>query len=75
VKLSSTLASDAADGHGVLDPILRAIRPGAVVAAPATTVRVTINDNLDVRHALQAGGFRGVSLPAVIPAKLGGAHI
>lgn len=62
MRLSSTLASDAADGHGVLDPILRVIRQGAVVAAPASTVRITVNDNLDVRRALQAGGLRGTVL-------------
>lgn len=29
------------------------------MAAPASTVRVTLNDNLDVRRALQAGGLHG----------------
>jgi len=59
VRLTSALASDAAVGQGVLNPILRAIRPGAAVAAPASTVRVTLNDNLDVWRALQAGGLGG----------------
>ncbi len=57
--MSSTLASDAAGGQGVLEPILSALRGGASVAGPAATVRVTIDDNLDVRRALQAGGLRG----------------
>jgi len=57
--LSSTLASDAAGGQGVLDPILIALRAGASVAGPAATVNVTLDDNLDVRRALQAGGLRG----------------
>lgn len=59
MRLTSALASDAAAGHGVLDPILRAIRPGLAVAAPASTVRVTLNDNLDLWRALQAGGLGG----------------
>jgi 4-hydroxy-4-methyl-2-oxoglutarate aldolase len=57
--LSSTLASDAAGCQGVLDPILSALRRGASVAAPAATVSVTLDDNLDVRRALQEGGLRG----------------
>jgi 4-hydroxy-4-methyl-2-oxoglutarate aldolase len=57
--LSSTLASEAAGGEGVLDPILRSLRTGAAVAAPAATVRVSLDDNLDVRLALQSGGLRG----------------
>ncbi|HZQ49798.1 MAG TPA: RraA family protein [Candidatus Dormibacteraeota bacterium] len=59
MRLTSALASDAAGGQGVLEPILCALRAGASVAAPAATVRVTLDDNLDVRHALQAGGLRG----------------
>ena len=62
MRLTSTLASDAAGGHGVLDPNVRAIRPGAVVAGPASTVLVTLNDNLDVRRALQIGGLGGTVL-------------
>ncbi len=57
--MSSTLASDAAGGQGVLDPILGPVRGGASVAGPAATVRVTLDDNLDVRRALQAGELRG----------------
>ncbi len=62
VSLSATLASDAAAGRGVLDPILRPVRPGATVAAPASTVRVTRDDNLDLRRALERGGLRGTVL-------------
>ena len=58
MRLASALASDAAGGQGVLDPIVRAIRPGALVSGPASTVRVTVNDNLDLRRALQAGGLQ-----------------
>jgi len=42
LKLSSALASDAAGGQGVLDPILFALRAGASVAGPAATVNVTL---------------------------------
>ena len=59
LRFSSALASDAAGGHGVLDATVRALRAGATVAAPAATVRVSQDDNLDVRHALQAGGLQG----------------
>ena len=62
MRLSSALASDAAAGQGVLEPILRGVRPGAVVAAPASTVRITINDNIEVRRALQKGGLEGTIL-------------
>lgn len=62
MSLSSALASDAAGAHGVLDPTVRALRPGGVAAAPASTVRVTVDDNLDLRRALQAGGLEGTVL-------------
>jgi regulator of RNase E activity RraA len=62
VRLTSALASDAAGGQGVLDQTVRALRTGAVVAAPASTVRVTVDDNLDVRRALRAGGLSGTVL-------------
>lgn len=62
MRLSSALASDAAAGQGVLEPILCGVRAGAVVAAPASTVRITINDNIDVRRALQRGGLDGTIL-------------
>lgn len=62
MKLSSALASDATGGEGVMDATVRAIRHGMVAAAPATTVRVTVDDNFDLRRALQAGGMRGTVL-------------
>ena len=62
MKWSSALASDAAGGQGVLAPIVRPLQPGAVVAGPASTVRVTQDDNLDLRRAIDAGGLGGTVL-------------
>ena len=36
--------------------------PGTVVAGPASTVRVTRDDNLDLRRAIDAGGLQGTVL-------------
>ena len=58
----STLASDAAGGQGVLAPMVRPLRPGTVVAGPASTVRVMRDDNLDLRRAIVAGGLHGTVL-------------
>lgn len=59
VKWSSALASDAAGGQGVFAPDVRPLRPGSAVAGPAATVRVTRDDNLDLRRAIEAGGLSG----------------
>src|SRR5690348_1945584 len=59
MKWSSALACDAAGGHGVFAPMVRPLRPGFVAAGPATTVRVTQDDNLDLRRAIDAGGLQG----------------
>ncbi|MGH7763372.1 MAG: RraA family protein [Candidatus Dormibacteraceae bacterium] len=59
MSLSSTLASDAAGGKGVLDASVKPIRSGFSVAAPATTVRILTDDNLDVRQALGSAAVRG----------------
>ena len=62
MKWSSALACDAAGGQGVFAPIVRPLRPGSVVAGPASTVRVAQDDNLDLRRAIDAGGLGGTVL-------------
>lgn len=62
MKWSSALASDAAGGHGVFAPSVQPLRPGSVVAGPATTVRVARDDNFDLRRAIDAGGLSGTVL-------------
>ena len=62
MKWSSALACDAAGGQGVFAPTVRPLRPGSVVAGPASTVRVAQDDNLDLRRAIDAGGLGGTVL-------------
>jgi 4-hydroxy-4-methyl-2-oxoglutarate aldolase len=52
--LTSTLASDASDGGGVMDGPLP-IRQGQLFAAEATTVTVGPGDNLELREAIRRG--------------------
>ncbi len=59
LRLTSTLASDANGGQGVLDSSVRTIRPGLIAAGPASTVRVVVDDNLDVRRALESQDLTG----------------
>lgn len=60
--MTSTLASDATGGQGVLDSSVRPIRSGLSVAGPASTVRIATDDNLDVRQALKSALVRGTVL-------------
>ncbi len=62
MELSSTLPSDASQGSGVVDPSLRPLCKGWRIAGPASTVRVSIDDNLDVRQAVLKGPFGGTVL-------------
>jgi len=52
--LTATLASDAAQGRGVVQPGLRPLDPGSRIAAPALVVQVSHDDNLAVVSALAA---------------------
>lgn len=57
--LTSCLASDAADGSGVLPEWIRALRPGARVIGHASTCGLSPGDNLFMRRALEAGPVNG----------------
>lgn len=57
--LTSTLASDAASGRGVLPGSIRPLRPGVRLIGQATTCQVGLDDNLSVRAALEAGPKTG----------------
>lgn len=57
--LSTALASDAADGEGVLPEWIRVMRPGVRVIGHASTCQVAPGDNLFVRRALDAGPVAG----------------
>ena len=57
--LSSCLASDAAEGAGVVPPTVRPLRHGARVVGHASTCSVAPGDNLFVRKALEAGPVTG----------------
>lgn len=56
------MASDASGGHGVLDSSVRPVRAGLSVAAPASTIRIAADDNLDLRQALKSAAVRGTIL-------------
>ena len=56
--LTSTLASDAAGGSGVIIG-LSPLRPGQLVAGFASTVQVAPGDNGDLRAALRTGADSG----------------
>lgn len=50
--LASTLASDAAEGHGVLPNSIATLRADARVVGPARVVLMSQDDNLSVREAM-----------------------
>src|ERR1700687_2986836 len=60
--LSATLASDAAQGQGVVQPGLRPLDPASRVAAPALVVQVSTDDNQAVVAALGTPPPAGVVL-------------
>jgi len=57
--LTSTLASDAADGRGVLPSWVRPVRDGLRIVGYASTATIAPDDNLAVRQALTAGPHTG----------------
>ena len=52
--LTSTLASDASEGRGVLPPGIGSLKPGARAVGPAFVALMSQDDNLSVREAIQA---------------------
>jgi regulator of RNase E activity RraA len=60
--LTATLASDAAQGRGVVQPGLRALDPAWRIAAPALVVQASHDDNQAVVAALAAPPPPGVVL-------------
>jgi regulator of RNase E activity RraA len=66
--LSSTVASDATGGNGVVFAGLRALSPNAAVAGPALVVTVSRDDNLAMRDVPAA-----VSQPGTVLVVAGGA--
>ena len=52
--LTSTLASDATEGHGVLPLWISSLRPEARAIGPAFVAFISQDDNLSVRAAIQA---------------------
>ena len=73
--LTSTLASDATEGRGVLPPWIGSLKPGARAVGPAFVALMSQDDNLSVREAIKASPLPGsvlvgkVVLPAVAPAE------
>ena len=57
--LTSTLASDAAAGKGVMSGVVRPLRPGQRIAAIASTLAVAEGDNLFFKDAVARGGPAG----------------
>lgn len=57
--LAATLASDAAEGRGVLPTWISSLRPTACIVGPALTVLVSQDDNLAVRQAIGSPLARG----------------
>jgi 4-hydroxy-4-methyl-2-oxoglutarate aldolase len=57
--LTSTLASDAAGGSGVLPAYIRALKPGPRLVGAVTTCTVSKDDNLSVRKAIESGPRTG----------------
>ena len=51
--LASTLASDAAEGRGVLPPWIGSLKPGGRAVGPALVALMGQDDNLSVREAIQ----------------------
>ncbi|TMC21843.1 MAG: RraA family protein [Chloroflexi bacterium] len=52
--LTSTLASDATEGRGVLPPWIGSLKPGARAVGPAFVALMSQDDNLSVREAIKA---------------------
>ena len=62
--LTSTLASDASGGSGVMGLDIRPLRLGRAVALRATTVQIASGDNLGIQAALNEGPRGGALLVA-----------
>lgn len=62
--LSTTLASDAAEGRGVLPNTIATLRPGSRVVGPAHVVLMSRDDNQAVREALDHPPAPGKALVA-----------
>jgi 4-hydroxy-4-methyl-2-oxoglutarate aldolase len=62
--LSSTLASDATEGQGVLPYTILPLRPASRVVGPACVVLMSQDDNLSVRKVLEAPPAPGTVLVA-----------
>lgn len=60
--LASTLASDAAEGHGVLPNSIATLRADARVVGPARVVLMSQDDNLSVREAMSGPQTPGTVL-------------
>ena len=52
--LTSTLASDATEGQGVLPPWISSLKPDARAVGPAFVALMSQDDNLSVREAIKA---------------------
>jgi len=52
--LTSTLASDATEGRGVLPPWIASLKPDARAVGPAFVALMSQDDNLSVREAIKA---------------------
>ncbi|TMD72743.1 MAG: RraA family protein [Chloroflexi bacterium] len=57
--LTSTLASDATEGRGVLPPWIGSLKPGARAVGPAFVALMSQDDNLSVREAIKASPLPG----------------
>ena len=53
-RLTSTLASDATEGRGVLPPWIGSLKPDARAVGPAFVALMSQDDNLSVREAIKA---------------------
>ena len=60
--LTSTLASDATEGRGVLPPWIGSLKPGARAVGPAFVALMSQDDNLSVREAIKASPPPGSAL-------------
>ena len=57
--LTSTLASDATEGRGVLPPWIGSLKPAARAVGPAFVALMSQDDNLSVREAIKASPLPG----------------
>ena len=57
--LTSTLASDATEGQGVLPPWISSLKPDARAVGPAFVALMSQDDNLSVREAIKASPLPG----------------